>query len=297
MPRADESGSSKKSRATTIRISDSDQNNENDLKGLVQGLLKKYRPNHSFDFSKSTISVKDLNTAQITCIKDNCDKSYIITRSGFIKSASQINFLRRIKIPNVILREVDFISCDKEYQYLKTFSDLIQLNLSEVKQEMRKKNPAYCPLLNINKLNKELNDIRFLEEEQLNKKMNRLGIQIENDVAWFTKPKTQNGHLCNDHYVIFKGTDYQVFILMDGVGSCGHKSQSASRLKLAFDSSNGRLLFDTVITQLRVGNNNLAKDVLNRFINSRLCSGHSTTVNMVFKLGNKVHKFFFGGYG
>ena len=53
---------------------------------------------------------------------------------------------------------------------------------------------------------------------------------------------------------------------MDGVGSCGHKSQSASRLKLAFDSSNGRLLFD-VITQLRVGNNNLAKDVLNRFIN------------------------------
>ena len=139
-----------------------------------------------------------------------------------------------------------------------------------------------------------MNDIRFLEEEQLNKKMNRLGIQIENDVAWFTKPKTQNGHLCNDHYVIFKGTDYQVFILMDGVGSCGHKSQSASRLKLAFDSSNGRLLFDTVITQLRVGNNNLAKDVLNRFINSRLCSGHSTTVNMVFKLGNKVHKFSLG---
>ena len=97
LPRADESGSSKRSKATTIRFSDSDQNNENNLKGLVQGLLKKYRPNHSFDFSKSTISVKDLNTAQITCTKDNCDKSYTITRSGLLKP-SQINFLRRIKI-------------------------------------------------------------------------------------------------------------------------------------------------------------------------------------------------------
>lgn len=262
-------------------------------KGILKNVLQSLYQGHAFEISDySKISTDKI---LVHCTKTGPrsenprHKAYIINLDSSTLTRYGAWWPNRRPI-TLDLREL-LSNSDPHFLALQRFCSTIQNQFGNVQTEMEK--IGRKPTFNPERLLDALHKIRRLNSNEVSREMKKRGISESNGMIQFTRKKTSDGHLCNDHVVFFTTNNAKAAILMDGAGSLTDKS-TALKIKQAFNQNGSGLL--ARMTDLLSENKVMeSKGLLDSFLSKALQNTtESTTFNMVIKLNDGIHNFYLG---